>query len=144
MERCKIIGMELVDKVMEVAKKRETVRADEKLKRLRKAAMKREILLEDIARKNRKEKAKMRHLEFKLKNWRVSDEEESMEDSLKKRKRDWYHHEKVEKRKKIESVCCSWREENKHQENTICDWCMEEIINLENLPPIISEPCPGT
>ena len=57
MERCKIIGMELVDKVMEVAKKRETVRADEKLKRLRKAAMKREILLEDIARKNKREKA---------------------------------------------------------------------------------------
>ena len=143
MERCKIIGMELVDKAMEVGEKRETVRAEERLKRLRKAAMKREIILDDIARKNRKEKAKMRHLEFKLKNWRVSDEGESKEESLKKRKKEWYHHETVEKRKKVESICCSWREEYKHQETTICDWCMEEIINLENLHPI-SETLPST
>ena len=81
-------------------------------------------------------------MEARTRAWKVSEDSYMHEGWRRKRKEDWYHHERLDKRlRRDDDICCSWGSsdwenfEVDGMTQSICQSCSENIDNLGTVPP---------
>ena len=104
-----------------VGEAREQLKKQKQIERIAKGKRKRDELLDELARRKRKELAAMRSLEARLGAWDLPKEAPAS----RKRTVEWYHWEGEAKRRKI-VPCCDW-------ENKICQECEADCDFMEKI-----------
>ena len=103
---------------LKIGEPRSEERKRKRLERIATGRRKREELLQELAKRKRKELAELRSLEYRMKAWEIP----KFEPATRKREKEWYHTEMQPKRRKV-TPCCE-------MENVLCKECLEELQEI--------------
>ena len=118
---CTRIVEEVIQTALRVGEKNGNLKTRKRNERIATGRRKREELLDELARRKRRELAALRSLEARLGAWELPREAPAS----RKRTLEWYHYEgQTKKRKTI--PCCNWEE-------NICKECEEEWEFMESI-----------
>ena len=118
---CTSLVEDIIQTALRVGEKNGNLKTQKRNERIATGKRKREELLDELARRKRKELAALRSLEARLGAWELPREAPAS----RKRTLEWYHYEgQTKKRKTI--PCCNWQE-------NICKECEEEWEFMESI-----------
>ena len=108
----------MFETALKIGESRSEERKRKRLERIATGRRKREELLQELAKRKRKELAELRSLEYRMKAWEIP----KLEPATRKREKEWYHTEMQPKRRRV-TPCCE-------MENVLCKECLEELQEI--------------